>query len=192
MLRLLMCAALLAGASSAFAQESPATTPVEQAKKSTEELTQQAQQQAGRIAETLDQDPQARSAAAGILQPIYLVAEYLAFPAFHWVAFALMSAGVVSFALQLVLGKLVVLARMGFSPREIIADAVGLAISVFGLVLTTQAAAENSSFTRSAAAVLSASALGLVAGIILYVWGQRTELEAVAGRTKVQPNTPKT
>lgn len=166
------------------AQELPTT---DQARKSAGEVADRARHEADKLADVLDQDPRARTAAAGILQPIYLVAEKLSFPAFHWVAFALMSAGVVSYALQLVLGKLVVLSRMGFSLREILSDAVGLAISVFGLVLTTQAAAENSTFTQSAAAVLSASALGLVAGFILYLWGQRAELEAAAGRTKVTP-----
>ncbi len=141
------------------------------------------------LAEKMDKDPTANRAAAGILQPIYAVAETLAFPAFHWLAFGLMAAGVVSFTLQLALGKLVVLMRMGLSFKEIASDAVGLAISVVGLVLTTQAAAENSTFTQSPAAVISATAVGAVVGIILYIWGQAQELEAVAGRTRTAAPT---
>ena len=113
--------------------------------------------------------------------------ENLAFPAFHWLAFALMTAGVVSYALQLVLGKLVVLMRMGFSLGEIISDAFGLAVSVIGLVQTTQAAAENSTFTQSAAAVLTATVAGALVGLILYWWGQAQELQAAAGRPRVKP-----
>jgi hypothetical protein len=158
----------------------PSTT--EQLKKSTEKLKDDTKAEVNKIADVLDHDPRAKDVAAGILQPIYLVAESLSFPAFHWLAFALMSAGVVSFALQLALGKLIALTRMGFSLKEIISDAISLTICVVGLVLTTQAAAENSTFTQSAAAVLSASAVGLVLGFILYRWGQAQELQAVAGR----------
>jgi hypothetical protein len=93
-----------------------------------------------------------------------------------------MVTGVVSFALQLTIGKLVVLARLGFSPAEILSDALGLLVSLVGLVLTTQAAAENSGFTRSAAAVLSASVVGVIVGFVFYVWGQKQELQAVQGR----------
>lgn len=149
--------------------------------------TEQVKETAEKLAKTLDKDPRAKTVAAGILQPIYLVAKKLAFPAFHWLAFALMTAGVVSYALQLVLGKLVVLMRMGFSLGEIISDAFGLAISVIGLVLTTQAAAENSTFTQSAAAVLTATVAGALAGLILYWWGQAQELQAAAGRSQVKP-----
>jgi len=163
----------------------------DQWKQSEEKLAAQTKEEVAKIAKTIDQDPRAKTAAAGILQPIYAVAESLAFPAFHWLAFALMSAGVVSFTLQLVLGKLVVLSRMGFSLKEIISDAVSLAISVFGLVLTTQAAAENSTFTQSPAAVISATVVGVVAGVVLYSWGQAQELEAVAGRSRPAPTVKK-
>jgi len=131
-----------------------------------------------------DESEKAQEITAGILQPIYQLAEHFSFPAFHWIAFMLMATGVVSWALQLVLGKLIVLSQGGFSMAEIISDAVVLVISVVGLVLTTQAAAENSTFTQSAASVLSATAVGAFAGFILYWWGQRQELEAVKGRTK--------
>jgi len=52
------------------------------------------------------------------------------------------------------------------------------------LVLTTQAATENSTFTESPAAVLSATAAGAIVGIILYWWGQSQEVQAVEGRKK--------
>lgn len=137
------------------------------------------------IARQVDQSAQAQEITAGILTPIYKVAERLSFPMFHWVAFALMTTGVVSYALQLVLAKLVVLMRMSISPSEILADALGLVISVIGLVLTTQAAAENSSFTRSPASVLSATAVGVVVGFIFYVWGQRQEIQAAQARAAI-------
>lgn len=134
------------------------------------------------IAERVDQSPEAQQARAGLLKPIYALAEKFSFPAFHAIAFGLMVAGVVSFALQLVLGKLVVLSRLSISMTEILSDALGLAVSLVGLVLTTQAAAENSTFTSSAFAVLGATAVGALAGLIFYVWGQRQELQAVEGR----------
>jgi ABC-type multidrug transport system fused ATPase/permease subunit len=135
-------------------------------------------------AEAVDKSDQAQEVSAGILRPIYRLAEAFSFPAFHWIAFAVMVAGVASFALQLTLGKLVVLARLGFSPAEILSDGLGLVVSLVGLVLTTQAAAENSSFTSSAAAVLSATAVGAIAGFVFYLWGQRQELQAVEGRKR--------
>ncbi len=160
------------------------TLTTEQVQEAAEKIATQADEEMQKIAKTVDQDPRAKSTAAGILQPIYAVAESLAFPAFHWLAFALMTAGVVSYTLQLGLGKLIVLTRLGFSLKEIVSDAVGLAMSVIGLVLTTQAATENSSFTQSPAAVISASAVGALAGLILYSWGQSQELQAAAGRSQ--------
>ena len=135
------------------------------------------------IAKEVDDSETAKETSAGILTPIYMVAEALEFPAFHWLAFALMLAGVIGFALQLVIGKLVVFAHLGFSLREILSDVLSFVISLIGLVLTTQAAAQNSTFTQSPFAVLSASLLGLILGIMLYFWGQAQEVEAVKGRT---------
>lgn len=167
--------------------QEPATPAVDQVKESTQKLTKQTQEEVDKIAKVVDEDPRAKTVAAGILQPIYLLAEKLAFPSFHWMAFGLMCAGVVSYLLQLVLGKLVVLTRMGFSLKEILSDIIGLAISLVGLVLTTQAAAENSTFTQSPAAVLSAAILGTILGFILYTWGQSQELQAAAGRSLATP-----
>ncbi|MDX1970335.1 MAG: hypothetical protein SFV23_24405 [Planctomycetaceae bacterium] len=137
-----------------------------------------AEQTADELKQTVDASPQAQEITAGILDPIYKFAELLAHPAIHWFAFALMATGVVSFALQLVIGKLVVLTRMHFSMTEVLGDALGLVISLIGLVLTTQAAAENSSFTQSPASVLSATGVGVVLGVIFYWWGQKQELRA--------------
>jgi hypothetical protein len=154
-----------------------------------EDLEQKAQQTlesaretADAVARAVDKDQQAQEVSAGILKPIYRLAEAFSFPAFHGIAFGVMVAGVVSFALQLTLGKLVVLAKLGFSPAEILSDALGLVVSLVGLVLTTQAAAENSTFTSSAAAVLLATIVGALAGFIFYLWGQKQELQAVEGR----------
>ncbi|PQO36736.1 hypothetical protein C5Y96_06070 [Blastopirellula marina] len=152
---------------------------LEEANEPASELPEQLQT----IAKDVDNSETAKETSAGILTPIYKVAEALEFPAFHWLAFALMLAGVIGFALQLVIGKLVVMAHLGFSLREILSDVLSFVISLFGLVLTTQAAAQNSTFTQSPFAVLSASLLGLILGIMLYFWGQAQEVEAVKGRT---------
>lgn len=146
---------------------------VDDAKKKVEEIKKE-----------VDQSPRAKQISAGILEPIYQVAEQLSFPMFHWLAFAVMATGVVSFSLQLVLAKLVVLTKMGFSPAEILSDAHGLVISVIGLVLTTQAAAENSTFTQSPFAVLSAAGVGVVCGFIFYRWGQSQEVQAAIARRR--------
>ena len=143
-----------------------------------------ARERADAVAEAVDTNKPAQEVSAGILKPIYRLAEAFSFSAFHWIAFSVMVAGVVSFVLQLTLGKLVVLAKRGFSPAEILSDALGLVVSLVGLVLTTQAAAENSSFTRSAAAVLSATAVGAIAGFVFYLWGQRQELQAFESRKR--------
>ncbi len=150
----------------------------------TAETLEIAQETADKAAKTIDSIPQAQEISAGILDPIYQAAETISHPAFHWFGFAIMVAGVVSFALQLTLGKLIALTRGGFSPAEILSDALGLVVSLLGLVLATQAATENSSFTSSAAAVLSATAVGAITGFLFYLWGQRQELDAVAGRRK--------
>ena len=195
LMRTLFATVVFSFGSFVLAQDEPTTSPVA-ADSATHEAdpkppetsaTEQVKESAEKFAKTLDKNPRAKTAAAGILQPIYVVAENLAFPAFHWLAFALMTAGVVSYALQLLLGKFVVLLRMGFSLGEILSDAFGLAISVTGLVLTTQAAAENSTFTHSAAAVLSATVAGVLVGLVLYWWGQSQELQAAAGRTHSKP-----
>ena len=137
-----------------------------------------------KLAADLDASKSAQEASIEILRPIYMLAEKLSSPTFHWVAFTMMSAGVVGFALQLVLAKLVVLGKGGFSFREVLSDLLGLIISLLGLVLTTQAATENSNFTESPTAVLSATALGAIIGLTLYRWGQAQEIQAVEGRKK--------
>ncbi len=156
--------------------------------------TEGAKQQAKEMANKVDQNPQAQEVSAGILKQIYLLAEKLESPAFYWGAFTLMVTGAVSYALQLVLGKLFVLAKMSISLTEILSDALGLAISLVGLVLTTQAAAQNSTFTQSPASVLSATAAGAVLGFLFFRWGTAQELAAADGRklpAKPVPVKPK-
>ncbi len=48
------------------------------------------------IAKEVKESEKAQEVSAGILKPVYSLAEYFSFPAFHWIAFALMVAGVVS------------------------------------------------------------------------------------------------
>ncbi len=132
------------------------------------------------VAREVDQNKTAQEVSAGILQPIYLLAEACAGFPFYWSAFTVMVIGVVGFALQLVLGKLVMLTRFKFSLTEAVSDAIGLIISLIGLVLTTQAATENSTFPQSPFAVLSATAVGTLVGLYFYKWGQDQELRAAS------------
>ncbi len=171
----------------ATASETPAA-PAEPAPPATDSgiSTEGTKQQVKEIADKVNQNEKAQEVSAGILKQIYLLAERMESPMFHWGAFALMVTGVISFALQLVLGKLLVLTKMSVSLTEILSDTLGLAISLVGLVLTTQAAAQNSTFTTSPAAVLSASAVGAVIGFLFFRWGTSQELAAADGR-KGQP-----
>lgn len=159
----------------------PTTAPETEIADKAKELASETQAKVEEIAEQVDQNPMAQKAAEGVLGPIYKLAESLNFSAFHWLAFGLMSAGVVSFALQLVLGKLALLFRGSLNLKEIFSDAVGFVISTVGLVLTTQAAAENSDFTHSAAAVLSSAAFGVVLGLVMYRWAHSQEVNALTG-----------
>jgi len=177
---MLVCAVGLLTGTAAAQEATDSSSTTERA----EQVLQDTRETVKSIANDVDQSQAAREASAGILKPIYLLAEQLAFPMFHWGAFALMSAGVVGFALQLVLAKLVVLSKFSFSIREILSDGLGLAISLVGLVLTTQAATENSTFTQSPALVLSAAVVGILVGLMHYRWGQAQELAAVEGRRK--------
>ncbi len=194
---LLFVAALMLPGLTAFGQEAlPNTAPAAPEAPVTPETavsesgisTEGAKQQVKEIAEKVDKNEQAQEVSAGILKQIYLLAERMESPMFHWAAFALMVTGVVSFALQLVLGKLLVLTRMSISLTEIMADTMGLAISLVGLVLTTQAAAQNSTFTTSPAAVLSATGAGALLGFFFFKWGTSQELAAADGR-KAQPKS---
>jgi hypothetical protein len=166
--------------SALFAQDSGAAD--DEGASDVERRVDEIEERAEEFARDVDADPRAQEAAAGILKPLYQLAENLKHPAVHWAAFAVMVAGVVSFGLQLVLAKLVVLTRMGFSFTEILSDALGLLISLIGLVVLTQATAENSTFARSAFAVLSAALAGILFGFVFYVWGQKHEIQAVEGR----------
>jgi hypothetical protein len=165
------------------AQEAaPDAGPVEGFQEAAEDLAADTREKADELAQQIDQSRQAHDVSAGLLQPIYALAERMSFPSFHWLAFTFMAAGVISYTLQLVLGKLVLLAKMSLNYKEILADALGLVISLIGLVLTTQAAAENSDFTDRPALVLSSAALGVLLGLIFYRWGQKEEVHAALGR----------
>lgn len=163
------------------AQDSPTVAPPTSSPAVTTP-TASAEAKVKEIAERVNQDKNAQEASAGILKQIYVLAEKMESPFFHWVAFALMVTGVVSYALQLVLGKLLVLVRMSLSPSEILSDALGLLMSLVGLVLTTQAAAQNSTFTQNPAAVLSATGVGAVLGFLFFRWGTKQEISAADGR----------
>ncbi|WP_437187010.1 hypothetical protein SH668x_000384 [Planctomicrobium sp. SH668] len=199
LLTLVSCYLVLAMSMNAVAQESEEPTsgepiPVQKTiQESTETIVESSEKaiessrdQLQTIQSEVDKNETAKEVSAGILKPIYLLAEKLSFSAFHWLAFALMFAGVVGFALQLVFTKLWLLTRLSLSLSELLSDAMGLVISSVGLVLTTQAAAENSQFTQSPAAVISASLLGLFVGWIHYRWGQAQEFDAATGRSKAR------
>ena len=193
MLRNLVCSMALAVCLSitslAMAQDAAAPPPsgdktVETVKDETSKMLSDTKESVDKIAKQVDQDARAKEASAGLLTFIYKVAEKLSFPAFHWAAFALMVSGVVSYAFQLVLGKLALLFRGSLNLAEILSDAKAFVISVVGLVLTTQAAAENSTFTQSPFAVLSSTAVGAFVGFVFYRWGQRQEIAAAIGRSR--------
>ncbi len=140
------------------------------------------------LGQKLNESETVREISAGLLQPIYDLAQYMAHPWFYWSAFAVMAAGVVSFVGQLVLTKFLLLFRLKLNLREILSDALGLLISVTGLVLVTQAAAQNSTFTSSPSAVVSAAAVGAIAGLVFWLWGQKTEFQAANDK---QPQAPR-
>ena len=127
------------------------------------------------IAGKVNENETAQMARTSILGWIYDAAEYLSFSWFHWFAFALMVAGLVSFALQLVVGKLIMLFQFHFNLTEILSDGLGFLISAIGLILTTQAATDKSSFTESPALVLSATGIGLLLGLVFFIRGQTQE-----------------
>ena len=97
------------------------------------------------IGATIDESAAAHDVSQSILNPIYEAAEVIGqYPAFYWAAFTLMVAGAVSFLLQLVFTKFLLLFRGHLNIKEILMDVAGLAVSLTGIILTTQAAAENS------------------------------------------------
>jgi hypothetical protein len=177
------------------AQTPPAATPpaasqfesgLESAQKSAAKVGEKLNEGAQEIGDKLNQSSTVKEASASVLKPIYQLSQYMAHPWFYWIAFALMVAGVVSFAGQIVLTKLLLLFSLHLSFKEILGDLLGLVISLIGLVLTTQAATENSTFTSSPAVVLSAAIVGAIAGLMFYIWGQGTEF-AAARRNRVAP-----
>jgi vacuolar-type H+-ATPase subunit H len=155
-----------------------ATQLANQAGEQLEAAKQQTQAKFNEGVQAVENSQQAKEVTAGLLQWIYVLAGWLAFPAFYWVVFILMIVGVVSWTGQVVIAKLVVAGNKGsFDLKETISDSIVLAISVFGLVLTTQAAAQNSTFTQSPAMVLSATVVGAAIGLVLYFWGQALEMK---------------
>ena len=155
---------------------------VEKVKEQTAAAADQIKERAAEIGKTLDQSDTAQDVSAGILDFIYKGAEYVGqYPAFYWTAFTLMAAGVVSFLLQIVFTKFFLLFKLHINIKEMLSDILGLAISSIGIILTTQAAAQNSTFTQSPSAVISATAVGVVVGFVFYIWGQRQEFQAAKG-----------
>jgi len=143
----------------------------------TADLPDKLKEHAKEIGETLNQDQTIQDVSAGILEPIYSAAEYMAFDSFYWVAFALMIAGVVSFAGQILFAKFFLLFKFSLNFKEIMSDLLGLLISIVGLVLTTQAATQNSTFAENSAAVVSAAVVGAIVGFVFYWWGQGVVLK---------------
>ncbi len=161
--------------------EQPATGTTSQETLPDTSVAEKLEGQVREIGETLNKSETVREVSTSVLDPIYQAAEWMAWPAFYWVAFMLMVAGVIGFAGQLVFAKLFLLFRGSLNLREILSDGLGLLISVIGLVLTTQAATENSTFTENPVTVLSAAAVGALLGLVIYWWGQRQEFDAARG-----------
>lgn len=204
LLSLLCCGLLLpsigAGQEPAAGQIVPATESssegkleagLEAARKSAGQVTDALGKSAQDIGETLNQSKTVQDASAGLLKPIYDLSQYMAHPWFYWLAFAVMVAGVVSFVGQVVLTKLLLLLRLHLNFKEILSDLLGLLISLVGLVLTTQAATQNSTFTSSPAAVLSSATVGVIVGILFYLWGQGTEFHAARRSRPTPPEQPR-
>ena len=82
------------------ADNNPDDTTGESVTDRAETIVNDTRERVDEIAERVDQSERAKEISAGILQPIYQLAEYLSFPAVHWVAFAIMTTGVISFALH--------------------------------------------------------------------------------------------
>lgn len=173
------------------ASEDKLEAGLEAARKSAGQVTEALGKGAQDIGETLNQSKTVQEASAGLLKPIYDLSQYMAHPWFYWLAFAVMVAGVVSFAGQVVLTKLLLLLRLHLNFKEILSDLLGLLISLVGLVLTTQAATQNSTFTSSPAAVLSSAAVGAILGILFYFWGQGTEFNAARRSRPTPPEQPR-
>jgi uncharacterized membrane protein len=182
---------LLVTGSLALAQETGATqdstsetgaATVQDATEAIQSTAESAMDRAKELGAKLNDSQTVQDISAGLLQPIYELSLYMAHPWFYWAAFALMAVGVVSFALQLVLTKFLLLFKLRMSLSEIFSDALGLLISLTGLVLVTQAATQNSTFTQSPTAVVTAAAVGVIVGFIFYLWGQKTEFQAANSR----------
>lgn len=148
---------------------------------SNSETVQTVKEKASEIGQALNQSEAAKEVSSSILAPIYDLAEMMSGTTFYWIAFAMMVAGVVSFAGQLVLAKFLLLFRFHLSIKEIMSDILGLGISAIGLVLTTQAATQNSTFSESPLMVISAAIVGVLAGVMFYIWGQNQEFRAAKG-----------
>jgi hypothetical protein len=170
--------------SSEQSQTSETDKPNDADKPSDAETAKKVKDKVTEIGKTLGENDTAKEVSGGILEPIYGAATYLSFPAFHWFAFALMTAGVVSYLLQLVLAKLFLLLKMSLDIKEVLGDFLGLLVSAVGLVLTTQASTQNSTFTHSPVAVISATIVGVIVGFVFYTWGQKKEFDAVRGARK--------
>ena len=167
----LLLAICLTGQAWGQSTGAPANSPAT----SSEAVQDQLQRKIDEVAGKVDENETAQKARTNILGWIYDAAEYLSFSWFHWVAFALMVAGLVSFALQLVVGKLIMLFQFHFNLTEILSDGLGFLISAIGLILVTQAATDKSNFTESPAWVLSAAAVGLLLGLVFFIRGQTQE-----------------
>jgi hypothetical protein len=125
----------------------------------------------------LDTNEDAQLATDNILAGIKTFGDkVVAIPGFYWIAFAMMTAGLVSYLLQLVLGKLIMLARFHFSVTEILSDGLGLLISAIGLMLLTQAATAEGLVIDRPSFVLTAAGVGAFFGLIFYFRGQTQEL----------------
>ena len=174
------------GGSGSTSEESSSSQAADSGAVSTQDTKATIQEKVSEIGDAIDQNETAQEVSKSILDPIYQLSEFLAFSAFYWVAFALMVAGVVSYAGQLVLSKFFLLFKFSLNFKEILGDLLGLVVALVGLVLTTQAATENSTFTQSPFAVISAALVGAIVGFVFYLWGQSTEFSAVAGERAEQ------
>lgn len=145
------------------------------------EPLQESEGQLRKLARSADTLPAVQNTYTSIILLIDFLGEFASFPAFPGTVFVLMVAGIVNYAFQLTLTKLVVLMKGGFNLREIAADMTGLLTSLGGLILTAQSPLFADNFLRSPSMVVAMTGSGVALGLLLYRWAQKQEVHATQG-----------
>jgi hypothetical protein len=135
-----------------------------------------------RFARQFDDIPIVRNTSEKILSLTTQLDEFLQIPMFHQIVYSLGIAGAVSFTFQLLLTKLLVLLKGGFSIREIISDLTGLVFSLSVVVLTLRGGGRGIEFARHPGMLVGLTILGILFGLVHYRWAQQQEILAARGQ----------